>query len=85
MANQTDDAKARAEARFKRQEQRSSEAQQVHVENAANARAVDEKTTRLKELRLAKEGAEREAAAGAQVSSRKRSIKVKDLTSENDG
>jgi hypothetical protein len=85
MSRNADDARARAEARFNREQQRSRQDEALKAKIAAEGRAVDKKTVRLKELRLAKEGAEREAAARAQVPSRKRAIKVKDLTSENDG
>ena len=54
-ANKSDEAKARAEANFRKNEQRSHERQQVYDENAAKARAVDQKTARLKALRLARE------------------------------
>jgi hypothetical protein len=50
--------KVRAEAKFKKQEERSREAQQVHSENAAKARAVGANTARLKGMRLAKEAGE---------------------------
>jgi hypothetical protein len=89
MADKSDEAKARAEAKFRKNEQRSSEAEKAHAEVAAKARARDENTARLRGLRLAKEQADREAAAGAQQAparktARKRSIKVEDLSSEND-
>jgi hypothetical protein len=63
MGNESaEDAKAaRAEAKFKKQEERSREAQQVHAENAAKARAVDDNTARLKGMRLAKEAADKDA------------------------
>ena len=93
MADKSDEAKARAEARFRKNEQRSSEAEKAHAEVAAKARARDENTARLKGLRLAKERADRESAAPAQPASakkmarktaRKRSIEAEDLSSEND-
>lgn len=64
-ADKSDDAKARAEGQFRKREQRSREGDQARADNAATARAVDEKTARLKGLRLAKEGADRDAAAQA--------------------
>ena len=90
MADKSEEAKARAEARFRKNEQRSSEAEKAHAEVAAKARVRDENTARLKGLRLAKEHADRETAArtpqapAAKKSARKRSIKVEDLSSEND-
>jgi hypothetical protein len=89
MADKSDEAKARAEARFRKNEQRSSEAEKAHAEVAAKARVRDENTARLKGLRLAKEHADREAAARApqapaRKTARKRAIEVEDLSSEND-
>ena len=89
MADKSDEAKARAEARFRKNEQRSSEAEKVHAEVAAKVRARDENTARLKGLRLAKEQVDREAAARTQPAparktARKRAIKVENLSSEND-
>jgi hypothetical protein len=63
MADRTDEARARAEAKFKKVEQRSRE--QARGDEAAKAKAVDEKTARA--LRLAKEKTEREAALSAKV------------------
>lgn len=61
MAEKSEEAKARAEARFKKEDERSREAASARAETAAAARAVDEKTARLKGLRLAKEADERRA------------------------
>ena len=65
MAAKSEEAKARAEAQFRKREQRSHEAEQVRIENVAKARAVDEKTARLRGLRLARDMAEEKAAAEA--------------------
>lgn len=65
MATQAEEAKARAEAKFNREQQRSREAEALKEEMAAQARAVDKKTARLRALRLAKEAADRETAAAA--------------------
>src|SRR5215204_4769090 len=62
MANKSEEAKARAEGQFRKREQRSSEAEKAHADIAAQARALDKNTARLKALRLAKEAADREAA-----------------------
>jgi hypothetical protein len=94
MAAKSEEAKARAEANFRKQQDRTREADQVHAENAAKARAIDQKTAGLKAQRLARDEAERvDAAAKARVSppakkpsdKRKRSIKVENLNAENDG
>jgi hypothetical protein len=58
MAGKSEDAKARAEAKFRKQEDSTREADLVHAENAANARAFDKKTAGLKAQRLAKETAD---------------------------
>ena len=52
MSNTSDDAKARAEARFNRELQRSRQDDALKTEIAAQARTVDKKTARLKELLL---------------------------------
>ena len=58
-----DAARARADERFKVKEQRASDAKQVMQEVAAAKSAERAKTERLKSLRLAKEEADRTAAA----------------------
>lgn len=58
-----DAARARADERFKVKEQRASDARQVMQEVAAAKSAERAKTERLKTLRLAKEEADRTAAA----------------------
>ena len=49
------DAKARAEAAFKRKAQQASDGAQAWEEYQANSRAVAERTERLRAQRLAKE------------------------------
>jgi hypothetical protein len=95
MADSPYDVKARAEARFRKQQDRTREVNQIHADNAAKARAVDVKTAGLKVQRLARDEAERvDAAKKAGVTppaakkpsaKRARSIKVKNLNAENDG
>jgi hypothetical protein len=65
MADSSDDVKARAEARLRKQQDRNREANQVYAENAAKALAFDEKTAGLKVQRLARDEAERVDAAGS--------------------
>lgn len=67
MGDKADEVRARAESRFKKQEQRSREAEASKAEEAAKRRAVDDKTARLKGLRLAKEAADRDAAELAKL------------------
>ena len=86
MPVKTEEAKVRAEALFRRREQQSRDAEQVAVENSEKSRAVDEKTERLKGLRLAKEAADKIASTQPPPAKSKggRSIKVKNLNAEND-
>jgi hypothetical protein len=58
VINEKEEARARAEARFQKQEERGREATQVHAEIAARARATDDNTARLKAQRIAKEAAD---------------------------
>lgn len=56
-----EEARARAEARFQKTEQRKTDAEKVLAEVAAEREAEAAKTLRLRALRLAKEEAERSA------------------------
>ena len=58
MAARSDEARARAEANF-RKEERAKEGAKAMTEYQANSRIVREKTERLKALRLAKEAADK--------------------------
>ena len=58
MTDKTDEAKARAEAKFRKEQDRTREAEQVHAENAAKAAALDRRTAGLKAQRLARDAAE---------------------------
>src|SRR4051812_47389917 len=60
MSKDRDEAQARAEAKFEKQQKAD---QAVKAEGEAQAQAVDVNTARLKSLRLAKQAAEKEAAA----------------------
>jgi hypothetical protein len=61
LANNSKEARDRAEASFKKQEQRAREGAKAMAEYEAEGRAMREKTARLKSLRMAKQ------AAGMQV------------------
>ena len=61
MTTRSDEARARAEANFKKEE-RAKDGAKAMMEYQANARSVREKTEKLRALRLAKEAAERERA-----------------------
>jgi len=61
LTTKLNEARARAEASFKREE-RAKEGKEAMMEYQANIRKVREKTERLKALRLAKEAADKERA-----------------------
>jgi hypothetical protein len=61
LTTKSDEARARAEASF-RKEERAKESAEAMMEYQANVRIVREKTERLKALRLAKEAADKERA-----------------------
>jgi hypothetical protein len=63
LTAKSDDARARAEANFKK-EARAKEGAKAMMEYQANSRIVREKTERLKALRLAKEAADKARAEG---------------------
>jgi hypothetical protein len=61
LANNSKEARDRAEASFKKQEQRAREGAKAVADYEAEGRAMREKTARLKSLRMAKEAAEKAA------------------------
>jgi hypothetical protein len=61
LATEPNEARARAEASF-RKEERAKEGAKAMMEYQANSRMIREKTERLKALRLAKEAADKERA-----------------------
>jgi hypothetical protein len=63
MMSNSKDARARAEASFKRKEEQARQATKAWIEYEAQRRAVAEKTERLRALRLAKQAAESKEAA----------------------
>ncbi len=58
MADHSEEARLRAEAKFKKKQQQDAESDKVWAERAANEKAGDAKRARLKALRLAKEAAD---------------------------
>ena len=58
MATESKEARARAEASF-RKEERAKEGAKATMEYQANSRMIREKTERLKALRLAKQAADK--------------------------
>ena len=61
LATESNEARARAEASF-RKEERAKEGAKAMMEYQANSRMIREKTERLKVLRLAKEAADKKQA-----------------------
>jgi hypothetical protein len=68
---QSGDARARADASFKKEE-RAKDGAKAMMEYQANGRALREKTERLKALRLAKEAADKKAEGVAKAATGKR-------------
>ncbi len=63
MGDSSDEARARAEAKFEKQQKAAEEGAKATAEHEAQARAVDANTARLKSLRLTREAADKEAGA----------------------
>jgi hypothetical protein len=63
LANNSKEARDRAEASFKKQEQRAREGAKAMADYEAEGRAMREKTARLKLLRMAKQAAEKEVGS----------------------
>jgi len=61
LTTESNEARARAEARF-RKDERVKDGAKAMMEYQANVRIIREKTERLKALRLAKEAADKERA-----------------------
>ena len=73
LSNALNMARARAEATFKRKQEKAREGAKAWAEYEAQYRGVDQKIARLRALRLAKEAAETTAESNdAQQSTRKR-------------
>ena len=60
MSKDAEEARARAEARFRRQYEEDKAAEQARADREAQAHAVEAKTAGLKSLRRAKEAAEKQ-------------------------
>ncbi len=67
MTTRLDEARARADANF-RKEERAKDGAKAMMEYQANIRSIREKTERLRALRLAKEAADRGAVDGSTLS-----------------
>ena len=66
MADNAEEARARAEARFQKEQKTVQEGEQSRLDRVAAAEAIDGKTARLKALRLAREADDARAAAAAE-------------------
>ncbi len=72
------EARARAEDKFQKSQKLKAESNAAWSQHEAEGRAVREKTARLRELRLAKEAADRDAApapAPKKAAARKKTVK----------
>ena len=78
MSGSRDEARARAEARFQKQQAADQQAVEAKAQRETQARAVDVNTARLRSLRLAKEAADKEAQA--KTKTRSATIKKKPFT-----
>lgn len=58
MADHSKEARERAEARFERAQKATQDAAQAKADRQATTRAIDEKTVRLRALRMARDAAE---------------------------
>jgi len=76
MAN-SKEAQLRAEAQFHKTIKKAQEAKEAQSQYEADARAVDEKTARLRALRLAKEATEAREAAEKNTGIKKRGVSKK--------
>jgi len=72
LNNKSQDAKAKAEASFKRKETQAREGVKAMADYQAAQVATREKTARLKKLREAKEAADKEAADDKAAGKKKR-------------
>jgi hypothetical protein len=66
MAGNSEEVRARAEARFQKEQKKVQDSEQGRLDRVAAATAIDVKGARLKALRLAKEADDAEAAAAAE-------------------
>ena len=71
MGGSPEEVRARAEAKFQKQQKAAEEGAKVRAEHEARAQGVEANTARLKSLRLAKEAADKKAAVKQPGSSSK--------------
>ena len=77
MSNQSKEAQAKAEASFKRKADQARDGKLAAAEYEAAGRAMRERTVKLREQRLAKEAADREAEAAKPTPKAKPAAKPK--------
>ena len=77
MGGSSEEARVRAEAKFKQQEQADQQAAEAKAAREAQAQALDAHTARLKSLRLAKEAADKDAAKPSEFSGKKVTVTKK--------
>jgi hypothetical protein len=66
VADNAEEARARAEARFQKEQKKAQESEQSRLDQVAAANAIDVKGARLRAFRLAKEADDAQAAAAAE-------------------
>jgi hypothetical protein len=76
LSNAPQDVRARAESRFRKMEQRASDGAKARTEYEIAARGVDEKTARLKALRLANHAMQKSEQGSASPKSKVKSKKI---------
>ena len=84
MANSKEDQE-KAEVRFHKTLKKAQEAKQAMSQYEADARAVSEKTAKLRALRLAKEAADAKEAAEKKPKIKKRSVSKKAASPRPEG
>jgi hypothetical protein len=77
LSNPSKEAQAKAEASFKRKADQARDGKLAAAEYEAAGRAMRERTAKLRELRLAKEAADRAAAAAKPKPAAKAGVKGK--------
>ena len=76
MSNTPQDVRARAESRFRKMEERASDGAKARTEYEIAARGVDEKTARLKALRLANHAMQKKEQSSVPAKSKVRTKKT---------
>ena len=72
MTDKSRDAREQAEARFRKREEAARDGEAANAEHAAQTKATDDKTARLKAARLAKEAADKDTKADEPAATKKK-------------